>query len=202
VFAERAWGYPPLGTVPAGLPGCELALVAGGDGSPLGRWPLPCAPVEKPGFCRRPGALCYAPAHAGGLRFVPAPSQATFPAQDRERWWWSGTPAPDLVASMRSVPWRDLGIVAPADEADFFAGRRGCGRLELRTAPGAYLAWFESVRRAGAFVVPVVKEPRTAILIDPSTGRELSRTPLHPASATFVGLPLLSPLLLVVSASI
>lgn len=201
VFAERAWGYPPLGTVPAGLPGCELALVAGGDGSPLGRWPLPCVPVEKPAFCRRPGALCYAPAHAGGRRFARAPRQPTFPGRERERWWWSGAPAPELVAALRFLPWREFGIVASADEAAFIAERRGCGRLELRTAPGAYLAWFDGVRKEGAFVVPVVKEPRTAILIDPSTGEELSRTPLRPASSSVVALPLRSPLLLVVLAS-
>jgi hypothetical protein len=78
--------------------------------------------------------------------------------------------------------------------------RHGIGRVHLRTALGVYLAWLDGPRREGAFVVPWAPEPREAILIDPLTGEELSRTTLAQGASTRVAIPLRAPLLLVVTA--
>jgi hypothetical protein len=198
VFAERAWGYPPLGTVPASLPGCELALVQG-DGTAIGRWPLPCAPAEKSEDCRKPGALCYVAAEPGGVSFSRAPDQPTFREPERGRWYWSGTPGPELASTMGRLPWQDLSIVAPRDEGVFFGERHGAGRIELRTTTGTYLAWFDAIRREGAWVTPIVQVPSLAIVVDPETGEEISRTALALGSAIRIELPSRSPLLLVVT---
>jgi hypothetical protein len=199
VFAERAWGYPPLGSVPAGLPGCQMALVRGDD-SPLGRWPLPCAPAEKPAWCRQAGVLCYAQADAGGYRFQRAPRQPTFQDAERHRWYWSGLPSAALAETLRGLPWKDLGVVAPEDEAVFFSDRSGCGRIQLRTAPGAYLAWFDGVRKDGAWLSPIVRVASVVVLVDPQSGEELSRTPLDVGAGIRIALPPRAPLLLVVLA--
>jgi hypothetical protein len=199
VFAERAWGYPPLGSVPASTPGCEKALV-GGDGTRVGRWPLPCPPAEKPAWCSETGVLCYAQAGSGGISFQKAPEQPTFQNAIASRWYWSGAPSPELVRAMRGLPWRDLGLVAPEDEGVFFSDRRGTGRIQLRTAAGAYLAWFDGVRKDGAWVVPSVRTPSTAILLDPLSGEEQSHTRLEVGARIRIALPSRAPLLLVVAA--
>jgi len=196
VFAERAWGYPPLGSVPASTPVCEKALLSG-DGTAVGKWPLACAPAEKPDPCRREGALCYADGGPGRYRFVTAPAQPTWREPERRRWYWSGAPAKALANELRALPWTALGIVDPDDEGVFFAGRHAAGRVQLRTAPGAYLAWFDGPK-GGAWVVPRVRQPAVAVLLDPLTGQELSRTRVLPAASEPVPLPGGSPVLLVV----
>ena len=201
VFAERAWGYPPLGGVPASTPRCEMALLRG-DGTAIGHWPLPCAPAEKPLSCRAPGTLCYAARRPDGYRFAPAPLQPTFLDRDSTRWYWSGTPTAELVAAMSRLPWKDYGLVSPEDEGVFVAGRWGSGKLELRTAPGGFLVWIDGVRRDGAWLALVVRAPGTAILVDPLKGAELSRTRLAGDSAQRISLPLRAPLLLVVASGI
>ncbi|HXY39469.1 MAG TPA: hypothetical protein VEQ10_07360, partial [Vicinamibacteria bacterium] len=196
VFAERAWGYPPLGSVPASTPRCEKALVSG-DGTGVGRWPLACEPAQKPEPCRRPGALCYVDGGPNHYRFVRAPSQPTWRQPERRRWFWSGAPGEALAGELRELPWTELGIVDPKDEGVFFARRHAAGRVQLRTAPGAYLAWLDGPK-SGAWVVPRVRNPAHAVLLDPLTGRELSRTRLQPSSSESVELTEGSPLLLVV----
>jgi hypothetical protein len=200
VFAERAWGYPPLGAVPASTPACEMALVRGDD-TPIGRWPLSCVPAEKPPWCRPAGVLCYAFRRADGYGFARAPGQPTYRDRGLRRWYWSGTPATELTAAMKRLPWKDYGLVAPEDEGVFLAERRGVGKVQLRAAPGGFLAWFDGVKRDGAWLAPVVRSPGTWILIDPLSGAELSRAPLSPGAAPRIALPLRAPLLLVVMAS-
>ncbi len=197
VFAERAWGTPPLGAAPAATPGCETALLRG-DGTPIGRWPLSCAPAEKPPGCRTVGTLCYAFRRGGRNVFAPAPEQPTYLDRGLDRWYWSGEPGPELADTLRRLPWKDYGLVAPADEGVFLAARRGAGKLELRTAPGGFLAWLDGVKREGAWLTPVVRSAGIAILVDPLSGAELSRTPLLPDAAPRIALPLRAPLLLVV----
>jgi len=199
VFAERAWGAPPLGHVPAGMPRCEKALVAG-DGDATGFWPLSCAPAEKPEWCRTPGVLCYANAGSSGHTFALAPRQPTFPDPLSRRWYWGGRPSTDLVRLFASFSWEDFAPVAAEAESVLLRERQGIGRVHLRTAPGVYLAWFDGPRREGAFVVPWAPEPREAILVDPLTGEELSRTPLARGASTPVEIPFRAPLLLVVTA--
>jgi len=200
VFAERAWGYPPLGAVPASTLACEMALVRG-DGTAIGRWPLSCTPVEKPRSCSTPGILCYAERRPDGYDFVRAPAQPTYLDRGSSRWYWSGTPTAELAAALRRLPWKDYGVVAPEDEGVFVAGRQGIGRVQLRAAPGGYLAWFDGVRKDGAWLAPVVRSLSTAILIDPLTGAELSQTRLSVDGARRIELPLRAPLLLVVATS-
>ncbi len=201
VFAERAWGYPPLGSVPASTPRCEKALVQG-DGTALGRWPLACRPGEKPEPCREVGTLCYVDTLGARYRFERAPAQPTFPALPMTRWYWSGEPGEALAASLRELPWKEFGIVAPEDETAFFRDRSGTGRIELRTAPGVFLAWFDGVRREGAWLIPIVPRAATAIVVDPLTGAELSRTRVVPGALVRIPLPLRAPLLLLVSAGL
>ena len=201
VFAERAWGYPPLGAVPASTPGCEMALVRG-DGTAIGRWPLSCAPAEKPLTCHELGVLCYAERRPGGYGFVRAPTQPTYLDRGSSRWYWSGTPAAELAAIMRRLPWKAYGVVAPEDEGVFIADRRGIGKVQLRAAPGTYLAWFDGVRKNGAWLAPVVRLPSTAILIDPLTGTELSQTRLSVEATRRIELPPRAPLLLVVMSGV
>ena len=198
VFAERAWGYPPLGAVPASTPACETALVRGDD-TAIGRWPLSCVPAEKPKWCRAPGSLCYAARRPDGYAFARAPAQPGYLDRGSSRWYWGGTPAAGLAADMRRLPWKDYGLVAPEDEGVFLAERRGVGKVQLRAAPGGFLAWFDGVRKHGAWLTPVVHAPGTAILIDPLRGTELSRTRLSPDATQRIGLPPQAPLLLVVS---
>jgi len=199
VFAERAWGFPPLGRVPASTPACEKALLMG-DGTPVGRWPLPCAPAEKPLPCRAPGVFCYAHPVPGGYSFARGPAQPTFLDPLSPRWYWSGQPSPELVHQLAGVPWKELSIVAPADEGVFFPRREGAGRIQLRTAPGAYVAWFDSPRRPGAWVSPAVREPSEAVLLDPHRGEGISHIELQPVSERRVELPAGRALLLVVKA--
>jgi hypothetical protein len=198
VFAERAWGAPPLGRVPAGMPRCEKALVAG-DGDATGFWPLSCAPAEKPEWCRTPGVLCYANAGPSGHTFAIAPRQPTFPDPLSRRWYWGGRPSADLLRLLASFSWEDFAPVAAEDESVLLRERQGIGRVDLRSAPGVYLVWFDAPRREGAFVVPWAPEPRLAILVDPLTGEELSRTPLARSAMTQVAIPFRAPLLLVVT---
>jgi len=197
VFAERAWGYPPLGFTPAATAGCEKALVRG-DGTPVGRWPLPCAPAEKPEACRAPGALCYADGGPPGYRFSSAPSQPTFRDEGLQRWHWTGAPSAALADEMRALPWPDLSLVDPRDEGVFVAARQGAGRLQIRTAPGAYAVWLDGARRADAWLAPRALHPATAILVDPLTGEDLGRTGVDPGCVARVALPPRAPLLLVV----
>jgi hypothetical protein len=198
VFAERAWGAPPLGHAPAGMPGCEKALLPG-DGEPIGSWPLSCAPAEKPAWCRPPGVLCYANASPSGTTFAVAPRQTTFLDPLPRRWYWGGRPSADLARRFASLSWADFTPVAPESEPVLLRERQGIGRVHLRTAPGVYLVWFDGPRREGALVVPWAPEPSEAILVDPLTGEELSRTPLARGASTPVAIPLRAPLLLVVS---
>ena len=100
---------------------------------------------------------------------------------------------------MSRLPWKDYGLVAPEDEGVFLAERRGVGQVQLRAAPGGFLAWFDGVRKDGAWLAPVVRSPGVAILIDPRSGAELSRTRLSPDVAQRIALPLRAPLLLVVT---
>jgi hypothetical protein len=197
VFAERAWGYPPLGFTPAATPGCEKALVRG-DGTPVGRWPLPCAPAEKPEACRAPGALCYADGGPPGYRFSSAPSQPTFRDEGLQKWYWTGAPPAALADEMRALPWQDLSLVDPRDEGVFVAARQGAGRLQIRTAPGAYAVWLDGARRGDAWLAPRALHPATAILVDPLTGEDLGRTNVDPGRVARVALPARAPLLLVV----
>ena len=197
VFAERAWGGPPIGRVPAGMPRCEKALVEG-DGDAVGYWPLSCAPAEKPAWCRTPGVLCYANAGRSGLNFAVAPTQATFFDLLPRRWYWGGRPSPELLRRFASFPWSELSPVGPEYESTFIRERQGTGLVHLRAARDVYIVWFERPRREGAFVVPWAPEPREAILVDPPTGEELSRTPLAQGASTRVAIPLRAPLLLVV----
>jgi hypothetical protein len=197
VFAERAWGYPPLGSVPASTPGCEKALVRG-DGTPVGKWPLACAPAEKPEACRAPGTLCYADGGPPDYGFVRAPAQPTFRDEGLQRWYWTGAPAVALADELRALPWRDLGLVDPKDESDIIADRHGAGRLQLRTAAGAYLVWLDGARQGDAWLAPRALRPATAILVDPLTGEDLGRTELDPEHVRRIALPPRAPLLLVV----
>jgi hypothetical protein len=201
VFAERAWGYPPLGSVPASTLQCEMALVRG-DGTAIGRWPLSCTPAEKPLSCSEPGVLCYAERRPDGYDFERAPTQPTYRDRGSSRWYWSGAPSAELAAALRRLPWKDYGVVAPEDEGVFVAERRGVGKVQLRAAPGTYLAWFDGVRKDGAWLAPVVRSPSTAILIDPLTGTELSRTRLSVDATQRIGLPSRAPLLLVVTSGV
>ncbi len=201
VFAERAWGYPPLGGVPASTPRCETALVRG-DGDAVGQWPLSCAPAEKPAACREAGALCYAWRRAGGgYAFAAAPVQPTFLDREASRWYWSGAPSPQLRAELRSLPWKDYGLVAPDDEAVFVAARRGSGKLQVRAAEGGYLVWIDGVRRAGAWLAVVARPPSTALLVDPASGAEVQRSHLEAGTPARIDLPERAPLLLVVAVS-
>jgi hypothetical protein len=201
VFAERAWGYPPLGGVPASTPECEMALVRG-DGTAIGHWPLSCAPAEKPASCRTPGILCYAVRRPGGYGFAPAPGQPTFPDRESSRWYWSGTPTAELTDVSRRLPWKDYGLVAPEDEGVLVVGRWGSGRLQLRAAAGGFLAWIDGVRKDGAWLATVVRRPSTAILVDPLTGAELTRTRISANAMQRIELPQRAPLLLVVTSGI
>ncbi len=197
VFVERAWGSPPLGSVPAATPRCEKALVRG-DGTEIGLWPLSCAPAAKPEWCREEGVLCYAAPQRDGYRFDRAPEQPAFFDRHMLRWCWSGTPEPQLVHVLGQLPWEHYSLVAQRDEGFFIDRRHGIGGLELRTAPGSFLIWIGIVRKGDAWLAPAVSLPSTAILIDPRTGAELSRTALSGTESVRIAIPYQVPLLLVV----
>ncbi len=102
---------------------------------------------------------------------------------------------------LRALPWRDLGLVDPKDESDIIADRHGAGRLQLRTAAGAYLVWLDGARQGDAWLAPRALRPATAILVDPLTGEDLGRTELDPDHVRRIALPPRAPLLLVVRGS-
>jgi hypothetical protein len=206
VFAERSRGrestardaegeYP--GVLPAATAHCEMALVRG-DGSPVGLWPLACAPAAKPEACRPPGALCYAQAGREGPRFAPAPAQPGFHGTSLLRWYWTGTPDEGLARDVRAAPWAEMGLVDPRDVDEFVGARHGTGRIHLLTARGAFAVWFDRVRQADAWIEPRVRRSATARLVDPIAARELALERLSPDATSRIRLPAVSPLLLVV----
>jgi len=153
--------------LPAATPGCEKVLLVG-RGDAQGMWPRPCAPIDVPGVCREPAALCYANRRGDGYEFDRIADDPRDLRYDPSLVWPKAA-EPGIARGSELAEWSSLARLDPAAIDVSAPELSGASMESMQESARARFIVLRHTR-SGATIGLRATGPESGLLIDGETG--------------------------------